>query len=79
MLQPKKSIYVVRVLGKILVVGASENGLNSLASFDYNELEEAADTVPDTSGTITPTFFNFLKENIGIIRMKSISRSKKIL
>jgi flagellar biosynthetic protein FliO len=40
-LQPKRSIIVLKVLGKVLVVGMTDHGMHTLAEFDGRDLPDA--------------------------------------
>ena len=44
-IQPKKSIYLVKILNKVLVVGVTENSVNLLAEFSDPEIVRALDEI----------------------------------
>jgi flagellar protein FliO/FliZ len=41
-LQPKKSVFVVRVAGKVLVLGISEHGMQTLSELSEEDVETAS-------------------------------------
>lgn len=44
-IQPRKTIYIVRVLNKVLVIGASENSLTVLSEINDQEIIKALDEI----------------------------------
>ncbi len=49
-LQPKRSVFMIRVPGKILIIGSAENGLTSLSEVtDATALEQFEATQSDSS------------------------------
>jgi flagellar biosynthetic protein FliO len=44
-LQPRKTIYLVRVLNKVLILGASENSLTILSEIDNPEIIKVLDQI----------------------------------
>lgn len=44
-IQPKKSIYIVRVLNKVLILGVSENSINVLSEISDQEMIRVLDEI----------------------------------
>ncbi|HUI10291.1 MAG TPA: flagellar biosynthetic protein FliO [Bacteroidota bacterium] len=86
-LQPRSAVYVLKVLNRVIVVGASEHGMQALAEFDDREtlalLEDAAATRPapgwfagaDIAGGAR-SFAEYLRHQIAGARMPSLRREK---
>ena len=72
-LQPKRSIYIIEVMGKRLVIGVSEAGLQTLASFGAGE-EDAIPEISYTPATQSHSFVDYLKDNLGFVRPKNGGR-----
>ncbi|MCX6139020.1 MAG: flagellar biosynthetic protein FliO [Ignavibacteriales bacterium] len=71
MLQPKKGIYVVKILSRAFVVGSSEDGLRTLGEIDGMELEDALQQRGAMEAALhgsgrRKTFVDYLGENIGL-------------
>ncbi len=49
-LQPRKSIYLVKVLNKILILGVSENGINVLSEINDQEIVKVLDEIYVSGG-----------------------------
>lgn len=48
-IQPRKSIYLIKVLNKILVIGVSENSMNVLAEINDPEIVRVIDDIYSSS------------------------------
>ncbi|MCS7229926.1 MAG: flagellar biosynthetic protein FliO [Candidatus Kryptonium sp.] len=48
-IQPRKSIYLIKVLNKILVIGVSENSMNVLAEINDPEIVRVLDDIYSSS------------------------------
>ncbi|HTY09857.1 MAG TPA: flagellar biosynthetic protein FliO [Bacteroidota bacterium] len=81
MLQPKRSIVVVKVLNKIMIIGMTEEGMTMLGEIgDADILHWVDATMAETAsgsggssakaGTGVP-FVEYLSRNIGILRPRS--------
>jgi flagellar biosynthetic protein FliO len=71
-LSPKKSISVVRVMGKVLVVGLSEQGMSLLTELDS---EEASGTTGEPSPASTRNDFGMIKSGPFITHLgRSLAR-----
>jgi flagellar biosynthetic protein FliO len=64
-LQPKTSIAVVRVAGKVLVLGLSEHGVQTLTELTNEELQAS---LPVTSAGPGQPFSAYLQETLRTIR-----------
>jgi flagellar biosynthetic protein FliO len=84
MLQPKRSIFVVKVLNKILVVGTTETGMNTLSEIDDDDVLQQV-TVARLQDEIRfegltrrsekempapQTFADYLAQNLGMTKTK---------
>ena len=79
MLQPKRSVYVLEVLGRTLVIGVSENGMQTLTEINNAEHFQPAEYRTEEelmNSQVSPTFVDYLKENLGIVRPKKQSYPK---
>jgi flagellar protein FliO/FliZ len=69
-LQPKKSIVVVRVAGKVLVVGLSEQGMHTLTELTQDEVQ-AVTPAPVPGGSVSGLPFSVhLQETLRTIRRR---------
>ena len=69
-LQPKKSIVVVRVAGKVLVLGLSEHGMQTLTELSEEEVQAVLPAPAQTpSGTGLP-FSAYLQDTLRTIRRR---------
>jgi flagellar biogenesis protein FliO len=78
-LQPKRAVYVVKVLGKTIVIGVSDAGMHTLCEMDEEPDARQTEFQKTNATEMSPTFLNFLKENLGMMRTKigpKSSRSK---
>jgi flagellar biogenesis protein FliO len=78
-LQPKRSIYVIDVEEKRLVVGVSEAGIQMLAELNRNDVSiEDNGSMEGRHLQGSQTFVDYLKENLGVIKPRSarIQKSK---
>ena len=62
MIMPKKYITVVKVEGKLLLLGISENSVSLLKELE-TDANEITQITPDSKN---PSFLEILKQNIGI-------------
>ena len=66
-LQPKKYIYLVKVLDKIVIVGISDNSISNLGEIsDPEKISKMELIVSEKHSFAHKNFFDILKENIGI-------------
>lgn len=78
-LQPKRAVYVIQVLGKTIVVGVSEAGIQPLCEMDEEMYARQMEFTGSGSTEMSPSFLNFLKHNLGMMRTQigpKSSRSK---
>jgi flagellar biosynthetic protein FliO len=76
-LQPKRSIYVVDIDEKRLVVGVSEAGIQPLAEYPVKEPLDEKDSRTELGPShTTQSFVDYLKENLGVVRPR-VTRSRK--
>jgi flagellar biogenesis protein FliO len=87
-LQPKRSIFVLKILNKILVVGASEEGMKILTEIDDDDIlrQLTAARLQDETGfeglsrrsdreaTAPKSFADYLAQNLGMTKAKAIRR-----
>jgi flagellar biogenesis protein FliO len=73
-LQPKRSVYVVKVLNRAFVIGSSEDGLHPLGEIDGAEVDAAlklrATAIQEAGrgGQRKKSFVEHLGENMGLKR-----------
>jgi flagellar biosynthetic protein FliO len=72
-LQPKKSIFVVRVAGKVLVLGVSEHGMQALTELSEEEVEAASPVPVHTAGAEHKPFVTYLHETLSTMRRRQNS------
>jgi flagellar biosynthetic protein FliO len=73
-LQPKRSVYVVKVLGKTIVVGVSEAGMQTLCEIDEDAVAQQTEMMKSGSQEMSSSFLSYLKDNLGIVRSKAGSK-----
>jgi flagellar biogenesis protein FliO len=74
LLQPKYSVYVLSISGKGVVVGLSDAGMQTLCELDGEDLEAyTVSTKASPAGPLEPipSFLQYLKENMGMVRQKT--------
>jgi len=74
-LQPKRSVYVIQVLGKTIVLGMSEAGMQPLCEIDEETYARQTEFTSSGSTEMSPSFLNFLKQNLGMMRTQLGSKS----
>ena len=70
-LQPKRSVYALEVLGKTLIVGVSEAGIQTLTEMNTpvsRGSEESSEAEAKYRDLDTATFASYLKENLGFVK-----------
>ncbi len=77
MLQPKRAVYVIQVLGKTIVVGMSEAGMQTLCEMDEETVAQQTEFNSSGSTEMSPSFLNFLKNNLGIMRTNTGFKSQR--
>ena len=76
-LQPKRAIYVLQVQEKTIVVGVSEAGFQPLCELEGQVLDHETNMMTNANTEMSPSFLQFLKENLGIVRTQSASKSSR--
>lgn len=69
-LQPKKSVVVVRVAGKVLVLGLSEHGVQTLSELTSEELQASMPAPPEVPAGPGLPFSAYLQETLRTIRRR---------
>lgn len=72
-LQPKKSIVVVRVAGKVLVLGLSEHGIQTLTALTDEELQASMPALAQNAPPSGIPFSTYLQETLHTIRRRQKS------
>jgi flagellar protein FliO/FliZ len=67
-LQPKKSIIVVRVADKVLVVGMSEHGMQTLTELTNEEVQTALSMQEPVQGFTSQSFSAHLQQTLRAVR-----------
>ena len=67
-LQPKKSIVVVRIAGKILVLGVSDQGMQTLTELTGEELQASLSCQTSAQSSPALPFSTYLQETLRTIR-----------
>jgi flagellar biosynthetic protein FliO len=78
-LQQKNSLYLVKVFGRVLVIGISEGGMSTIAEFNPDEI--AASILEENAGaplnqSQPTTFVDYLKKQSGTFRLRGLNKSK---
>lgn len=76
-LQPKRAVYVIKVLGKTMVVGVSEAGMQTLCELDEESRAQQTEFINTGASEMSPSFLSFLKDNLGIMRTRTGSKSPR--
>jgi len=69
-LQPKKSVVVVRVAGKVLVLGLSEHGMQTLTELTNDEVQASLPAPDPTGATQGIPFSAYLQDTLRTIRRR---------
>lgn len=69
-LQPKKSVVVVRVAGKVLILGLSEHGVQTLSELTNEELQASMPASPEVPAGPGLPFSAYLQETLRTIRRR---------
>jgi flagellar biogenesis protein FliO len=77
-LQPKRAVYVIKVLSKTMVVGVSEAGMQTLCELDEESFAQQTEFMNTGASEVSPSFLSFLKDNLGIMRTKAGSKSPRL-
>ena len=74
-LQPKKAILVVRVAGRVLVLGTSEQGIQALAELSDEELQGAVAAQTGVTPAPPLPFATYLQETLRTMRHRQKSEA----
>jgi flagellar biosynthetic protein FliO len=69
-LQPKKSVFVVRVAGKVLVLGVSDHGMQTLTELTEEELRATAPESSHAPAAGHVPFSAYLQDTLRTIRRR---------
>jgi flagellar biogenesis protein FliO len=71
-LQPKRSVYVLDIEAKRLVVGVSEAGIQILTELNKNErVSNLEGSMEFGTSARSLSFVDYLKENLGVVKPRS--------
>lgn len=81
-LAPKRTVFVLRVHGRLLVVGVTEQGISTLSELE-DVLEEDGSTVDALRGSEqctspTPRFIDYFGKHFPVIRWSRIGTGTKV-
>lgn len=79
-LQPKRSVTVLRIMDRIIVVGMSEAGMHTLSEFDAEPVEQTpapAKTKEEQQPAGQPTFIEYLNTQISPLIRNTVTKLAK--